>query len=72
MVERSITAVLKTVDGNIRGFDSLSLCAKAPIFGAFFVSFGKNSRNIDRTIELFCCMLKEEYYRRGFGRFFCG
>ena len=25
MVERSITAVLKTVDGNIRGFESLSL-----------------------------------------------
>ena len=54
------------------GVAFLSTKPKAPIFGAFFVSFGKNSRSIDRTIELFCCMLKEEYYRRGFGRFCCG
>ncbi len=42
MVERSITAVLKTVDGNIRGFESLSL-RQNPDFRGFFCAVFQSS-----------------------------
>ena len=60
MVERSITAVLKTVDGNIRGFESLSLRHHSlgilSEFQGFFFAFMRraNFRLLSRFLTYSC------------------